>query len=314
MNWLCRRVCCILVAGLLIGGAERGFCDATAAELVEAGVIAARQHDFRQAIADFDQALTQPELTPRERAVTLNNRGNARKKLGLYEEAYHDYTLALRLDPDRPKPLHDRGVVRFLQGQFFAAALDLQEFLRREPDMASPYPYLWLYLARARAENEKNSGHVFDHTPFQEQITWPGPLIRLHREALDVDMLLSFTGDRSTNKHMENQCDAFFHIGEYHLLRGNRQEARRWFDKTLATGMQHLDEYAAARAERQALELDAPATLPSLLELDPEAVYSPRPESFPERNYPPPGHESGSKGPAPWQVQDGVLVGFGAKP
>ncbi|MBF0176217.1 MAG: purine-binding chemotaxis protein CheW [Magnetococcales bacterium] len=31
-------------------------------------------------------------------------------------------------------------------------------------------------------------------------------------------------------------------------------------------------------------------------------------------NYSPPNHESGSRGLAPWQVQDRVLVGFGAKP
>ncbi|MBF0177072.1 MAG: hypothetical protein HQL63_09530 [Magnetococcales bacterium] len=32
------------------------------------------------------------------------------------------------------------------------------------------------------------------------------------------------------------------------------------------------------------------------------------------RNYSPPANESGSRGLAPWQVQDGVLMGFGAKP
>ncbi|MBF0153277.1 MAG: hypothetical protein HQL64_06005 [Magnetococcales bacterium] len=258
-----------------------GHCDPTLAELVDDGVAAAQRHEFRRAIDAFDLALNKPNLPPREQAIILNNRGNAFKKIGHLHDADSDYTRALQLTPELPKPLYDRGIVHFLRGQFETAAADLKIFLQKSPDMPSPYPYLWLYLAQARAHNDKLGDNLLEHAPFQEQITWPGPLIRLHRDFMDTSTLLSYTGDRVARKHLENQCDAYFHIGEYHLLRGDRLTAKRWFRQAMDTGMTHLDEYAAARAEWQALDQKSHPSLPSLLELDPEAILPVKPSQMP---------------------------------
>ncbi|MEO5372389.1 MAG: tetratricopeptide repeat protein [Magnetococcus sp. DMHC-1] len=259
----------VILLWLLVGLPAQGG-GSHAATLVDAGVTAARQHEFRRALGYFDQALQQPNLTPREQSVILDNRGNAHKKLGNYTASINDYTWALLLAPELAKPLYDRGVVHFIQGEFAAAADDLQAFLQQMPDIASPYPHLWLYLARARASHDKKGGNHLENTLFLEQITWPSPLIRLHREELDVTTLLSHTAHHTAQKHLENQCDAFFHLGEYHLLRGDGRAARSWFRRALDTGMVHLDEYAAARGEWLTLKPPAGSSLPSLLDLDPE--------------------------------------------
>ncbi|MBF0425551.1 MAG: hypothetical protein HQL66_07005 [Magnetococcales bacterium] len=266
---------------LLPGAAVTGRADTTPAELVEAGVAAAHRNEFAQAIVQFDLALKQSGLSPQEQAVILDNRGSAFKKLGRLFEAGQDYARAQKLAPELPKPLHDRGIIHFFQGQFDAAAADLARFLQQVPDIASPYPHLWLYLAQARARHDLHGGNALEHTPFAELIAWPGPLLRLHRDILDVPTLLSFTGDRLANRHHEKQCDAYFHIGEYHLLRGDRGAARMWFRKAIATGMVYLDEYIAAQAEERILGQGERVDPPSLLELDPEAVLTARPGARP---------------------------------
>ena len=67
------------------------------------------------------------------------DRGEAKVKLDLFEEALSDYNEAIRLKPDFTEAYYYRGVVKFTLGQHKKAISDFDEVIRLNPDDANAY-------------------------------------------------------------------------------------------------------------------------------------------------------------------------------
>ena len=213
------------------------------------GLIAAKRGQPKEAVRLFSEALAAENLTPDERSTILNNRGVALKNLSQYEDAVADFSQAIALRNGLPtKAFHNRAMALFFLGRFPEAAADFEIFIDQNPKMGSPYPHLWLYLARERAG--LNGVEALTHqAALLKAFPWPGPMAELHLDRYKPETLLEKIPDDSPQQKRENDCDAFFHLGEYHLLKGDKAQAKAWFRKALATGMVHLNEYNGAATE-----------------------------------------------------------------
>jgi hypothetical protein len=128
--------------------------------------------DYKGAIADYDTAIRlKPDYT-----IAYNNRGNAKNDLGQHSAAIADFDTAIRLKPDladayMPRhttvaelrrtcsvnilppsqimiPPYNRGNVKGMLDQYFAAIVDYDSAIRLKPDDAKAY------LHRGFAKND----------------------------------------------------------------------------------------------------------------------------------------------------------------
>ncbi len=94
--------------------------------------IALRRGDFRQAIADFDEAI---HLNP-NRASLYRDRALARRQNGDLELAVADYDEAIAHDPKRAAPYHQRGLALAAMGDLDRAILSYNTAIRLDPSDA----------------------------------------------------------------------------------------------------------------------------------------------------------------------------------
>lgn len=202
----------LLIAVLMLATAAQARADGL--EFARAALEAESRHDFEQAVALYTRAIESGDLAGENLRDALHYRGNARFFLERYEQAAADYERSLKTDP----------------GNIYAA--------------------LWFYLARQRAGRDGRAA-LADYASGLDLFYWPGPVVSLYLgEASPEDVVLSAEDPFLDEKSQREQlCEAYFYVGQYHLLGGRAQAARDMFNKAIATGATDFVEYEAAQAE-----------------------------------------------------------------
>ncbi|NQT37336.1 MAG: tetratricopeptide repeat protein [Planctomycetes bacterium] len=85
------------------------------------------------ALADLNEAI---RLDPAN-AVSYNNRGITRRKMGDFGKAMTDYNEAIRLDSENRNAFANRGQLYRLKGDYAQAIADLAEVIRLQPEEAA---------------------------------------------------------------------------------------------------------------------------------------------------------------------------------
>lgn len=193
------------------------------------------------AIADYGSAIA---LEP-ETADAYNGRGLARVKQGLYRSAVADYDQAIGLKPDFAFAYTNRGRAYFHQGLFAKAAESLVARLRIEPKHV--YPMLWLYLAREKMGRD-GKAELASYAKMLEGDHWIYQVALFYLGEAIPDRVLE-AARRDPEHRREREAEAYFYMGAYFLLRGQRRRAEEYFRATLASGLKNFYEYTAAKIE-----------------------------------------------------------------
>jgi lipoprotein NlpI len=207
----------------------------------ERGAAYMDEQDCDRAFADMNKAI---ELNPRDGAA-FSNRSRCWRARGDLDRTQADLTEALKLNPKEGYPFRERGVILFSKGDFAAAASDLQRAIESE---AQPniYAAVYRFLARTRAGENATSELEQNATRFNTR-DWPYPLIELFLGRRTVEDTIAAA--RSPN----DRCEADFYVGEWHLLRGNREDARARFQSAANSCPKSFGEYLIAAGELQRL-------------------------------------------------------------
>ncbi|HYB73596.1 MAG TPA: tetratricopeptide repeat protein [Candidatus Sulfotelmatobacter sp.] len=206
------------------------------------GIAYGRTGDYDRAIQDFDQAL---RLNP-NLADALNNRGVAYQFKGDYDRAIQDFDQALRLNPNHADAFTNRARVRFYQGKFREAVPDFAKAVGLVPN--DPYTIIGLYLAQARAGQDGRA----DLTRNAARLSlkeWPAPVVSLYLGSTTPQAVLDAAKAPDARRQREQECEAYFYVGQHHLIQGRKDEAIRMFRASVATGVTIFVEYEWARAE-----------------------------------------------------------------
>jgi len=139
-----------------------------------------------------------------------------------------------------------RGLSLFDLGRYAEAAEDLAVLAELRPDW--PYGQLWLYIARARS-GQDGATELRRWLSSQDAGQWPLPVARMFLGALSPARLLRAARDDDARKQLEQECEAYYYLSQREQIAGRRAQARRWLDKTIATGVTDFIEYASAKAE-----------------------------------------------------------------
>ena len=200
------------------------------------------------AMEDLDKTI---ELNP-EYAEAYGTRAWFFEKKGETDRAFSDVNRAIELDPGVEWGYYCRGFLLYYMDDFNGA---LQDFVKAaEVESAKIYPYVWQYLSRRRL-GEEDAGHELAEAGKSiEMEDWEKAIVEFILDDITAEELLKAAKDKDSRKQNEKQCEAYFCIGQQFLLEGNNEEARGYFGKSVATGVEDFLEYQAAEKELEKLE------------------------------------------------------------
>jgi len=197
---------------------------------------------YAQAISDFTSVL---DLKP-DSAAVYNNRGNAYKNNGDYGDAIDDYSRAIELQPGNAGAHYRRGWASFYLTRYKKAVADFAQAARADPK--NIYAISWLYLAR-RQQGAEGLAELAKQAKAVDLNVWPGPVVSLLLGRTSPERVIVEASHPDKQVENERQCEAYFFVGEYYLLRGEKSLAREMFQQAIVTGVTTFNEYASAKVE-----------------------------------------------------------------
>ncbi len=203
------------------------------------------KEDYDKAIGDFTQSI---RLDPRSmyyymRGITWDLKGD-------YDKAMADFDEAIRIYPQYAKAYVIRGITQFNKGDFWSAASDLARAQQIDTDI---YAAIWLYLARARSGGDGKNELTLS-TRNSDQKKWPTPVVALYLGEITPGKATSEAVDSDPIKSKEQLCEANFFIGEWLLLRKDKQQATILLTKAQNECPRNSLEYIASTSELRRLK------------------------------------------------------------
>lgn len=216
--------------------------DQLAATFYNRGLEYKRKGDYDQAIKDFDAAI---KLRPNF-ARAFNSRGVAYFDIGVDELAIRDFDAAIQMMPGDAGLRRNRAMVRFYRGEFAAAVPDMQAAVQLNPSDARDA--LWLYLAQARA-GLGGAETLSRFAANRDLNEWPGPVIAMFLGIVGAQAVADIGRAAAERGQPQRQCEAYFYVGQYQLMRGVPDNAAEFFRAAAASDAVGVREYIGARAE-----------------------------------------------------------------
>jgi tetratricopeptide (TPR) repeat protein len=216
------------------------------ARVVDLGVAESGARQFREAIATFTRGL---EIEPNN-ALLLRWRGHRYLSVREFDRALADLTRGGSLDPGLYGIWYHLGVVRYLRGDFAAAAAAFERALPLAPDageLAGSTDWLWMSLSRAGrgADAKAMLDRRPDHQPVANAYA---RRLQLYRGEIGPDAVLT-----AADTDDVQIATLAYGLGNWHLIRGDKTEARRWFERSVQSGGWPAFGFMASEAELRRL-------------------------------------------------------------
>lgn len=213
-------------------------------------------NDFAGAYEDYS---TWIELDPLNEAAH-RSRGSAAAVLERFAQAERDFTHAIELSGN-PKSYSGRAYVYYFTGRYREAVADYKKSLEGAPEGLKA---AFLYLAMRRANDPDAMAELARQAAPLDRNSNPGVFPYLFLGKVGIDEMVDISIRTGIHKPRENESEGYFYAGMAELFAGNREKAKAWFQKTLATGVIRFDEIRGARKELRALGIRVPSPDPAI--------------------------------------------------
>jgi lipoprotein NlpI len=212
----------VAVVFLLLVSGFSAWAQLTGAQAIKNAEQCGAANNPDEALPYCTAAIDSGQLSTENLAATYSNRGIAYKKKGDLDRAIQNYDRALHLSPRMPK---------------------------RSRIGATPTTRRATSIGRFRT-TMKPSGSIPATNAAQLNLkAWPEQVINLYLDKAAPEAVLSAAADSDAKKDQKQHCEAYFYLGEYALIGGKQAEAKRLFQKAIATGLTSSIEYIGAQQE-----------------------------------------------------------------
>ena len=198
-------------------------------KIIALGTAQSAVRQFREAIATFTRGLA---IAPNN-ALLLRWRGHRYLSTRQFDRAQADLERGAKLDSTIYGIWYHLGIVRFAKRDYAGAATAFQRALPIAPDSgerSGSTDWLWMSLSRAgrAAEAKALLDRHPDTPPAGNAYT---SRLRLYRGEVRPDSVftLADTSDISI-------ATIAYGVGDWYLVRGDSAQARKWFERSVASG------------------------------------------------------------------------------
>lgn len=210
--------------------------------LTFAAHIQVRRGRYREAVEQYTAAI---DVDPSS-ATPYLGRGVARLALKDYAGAVDDYTQACTLrGPNYPWARYQRATALWILGQLEEAAADYRatRAVLGRPSFADVRLFLVLQERARHAENPDDTEVVHSLAEARQGLeaarrgtqagSWLNHVLRCVEHLCDPAELVA----AADPQNLEQLCEGYSYAGEICLLAGRRDEAQRWFQRCVDTGL-----------------------------------------------------------------------------
>ena len=215
--------------------------------IIELGVAQSGARQFREAIATFTRGL---EIEPNN-ALLLRWRGHRYLSVREFDRAFADLTRGATLDPTIYGIWYHLGVLEYLRGNFAAAAAAFTKAQPLAPDaaeLAGSTDWLWMSLSRAGRGDEAKA--MLDRRPDNKPVTNAYTRrLQLYRGEIAPDAVVT-----SADTDDVQVATLAYGLGNWYLVRGDKAQARKWFERSVQSGGWPAFGFMASEAELRRLQ------------------------------------------------------------
>jgi tetratricopeptide (TPR) repeat protein len=196
--------------------------------LIALGVAQAGPRQMREAIATFTRALA---IAPND-AMLYRWRGHRNLSTRQFDRAMADLTRGYGLDSTNYGILYHLGVLRFVRGDFNAAADAFARAQPRAPDAAELAGSTdWLWMSLSRAGRGREAAAMLARRPDSLPTTAAyARRLRLYRGEITPDALLTAADTSDIDV-----ATLRYGLGNWYLVRGDSARARAEFQRSIAS-------------------------------------------------------------------------------
>jgi tetratricopeptide (TPR) repeat protein len=197
--------------------------------IIQLGVAQSGARQFREAIRTFTRGIA---IAP-DNAMLYRWRGHRYLSVREFDRARADLARGARLDSTNYGIWYHTGVLRYARGDFNGAAAAFTRAQPRAPDageLAGSTDWLWMSLQRAGRAAEATA--MLARRPDSLPTTAAyAQRLRLYRGEIGPDAVLTpaDTADVAV-------ATLSYGVGNWYLVRGDSAQARRWFERSVASG------------------------------------------------------------------------------
>src|SRR5215510_11726091 len=220
------------------------------ARIIDLGVAQSGARQFREAIATFTRGL---EIEPNN-ALLLRWRGHRYLSVREFDRAFADLTRGSTIDATIYGIWYHLGVVQYVRGDFAGAAASFAKAQPIAPDageLQGSVDWLWMSLSRAgrgaeaKAMLDRRLDRRPDFTPVENAYT---RRLKLYRGEIGPDALLT-----AADTDDVQVATLAYGLGNWHLVRGDKAQARLWFERSVKSGGWPAFGFIASEAELRRL-------------------------------------------------------------
>ena len=197
--------------------------------IIDLGVAESGARQFREAIATFTRGL---EIEPNN-ALLLRWRGHRYLSVREFDRAFADLTRGSALDSTIYGIWYHLGIVQFVRGDFAAAAASFAKAQPIAPDageLAGSTDWLWMSLSRAGRGAEAKA--MLDRRPDTKPVTNAYTRrLQLYRGEIGPDAVVT-----AADTDDVQVATLAFGLGNWYLVRGDKAQARTWFERSVQSG------------------------------------------------------------------------------
>ena len=197
--------------------------------IIALGVAQSGVRQFREAIETFTRGLTIAPNNP----MLYRWRGHRYLSVREFDRSLADLTRGFALDSLNYGILYHLGIVRFVRGEFAAAA---DAFRRAQPlapeagELAGSTDWLWMSLSRAGRGAEAKA--MLDRRPDSLKVANAyAQRLRLYRGEIGPDEVITAADTADVQA-----ATLAFGVGNWLLVRGDTARARTWFERSIRSG------------------------------------------------------------------------------
>jgi len=200
-----------------------------------------------ESIKSAEQAI---KLDPSNARAT-ECRGQAFYYKGDYAKAIADFNKSLLASPDSaPEIYYRRGQAKHYAGQMADAAADFEKAVSvgNKSSDENVYPELWHVWSQQKAGLKPADAQV-KFAADNAKGEWPRAALAMLHGIITVDQMLATLDNKKGDDKEMALTEAYFYVGQYYLVHGDKARAREYFAKTRERGVIIYGEHVAAEIE-----------------------------------------------------------------
>jgi tetratricopeptide (TPR) repeat protein len=214
--------------------------------IIDLGVAESGARQFREAIATFTRGLA---IEPNN-ALLLRWRGHRYLSVREFDRAFADLTRGAAIDGTIYGIWYHLGVVNYVRGDFPAAAASFAKAQPIAPDageLAGSTDWLWMSLSRAGRGAQAKA--MLDRRPDNQPIDNAyARRLQLYRGEIGPEAVVT-----AADTDDVQVATLAYGLGNWYLIRGDKAQARTWFERSVQSGGWPAFGFIASEAELRRL-------------------------------------------------------------